>query len=335
MAPPAAQFLAIAVAQTAGVAGQQVIAVGEQGLEGGHVHLGPQGRQLEPGRHLLYPGQAQDFHGPDIGPADVEFVPLVGKLGRIGKGVVIVVQLLAPHQDAPGDEIGAGIGAIEIAIAPVMAQTVNDPGGPEGNPHHLDGPQGQAQGPEAEHVQGQGEEDAPQGMGGIDVTFQPVIRGALAVAGQGFRVAGLGPVQLRPFREHLPQTPGLGAVGIFRGVAFGMVLAVNGHPFLGHHARGEPQPEPEKVGGQGPQFQGAVGLVAVEKNGDGGNGDVGQSQGYQEEAPPGEVDQARVHGSGSPWVEGGRAKGRPPAVAERALERGVCPDFPPLWASPR
>jgi hypothetical protein len=49
---------------------------------------------------------------------------------------------------------------------------------------------------------------------------------------------------------------------------------MNRHPFLGDHARGEPQPEPEKVRGDRVQFQRPMSLSAVQKNSDGRNGDM-------------------------------------------------------------
>jgi hypothetical protein len=38
------------------------------------------------------------------------------------------------------------------------------------------------------------------------------------------------------------------------------------------------------------QVEGAMGLVAVQKDGDGGDGDVGQGQGDEHVAPPGKIE---------------------------------------------
>jgi hypothetical protein len=85
------------------------------------------------------------------------------------------------------------------------------------------------------------------------------------------------------------------AVGVFGLLALGVVLAVNGSPLLGDLACGQPQPETEKVRGNGVQVQSAVRLVTVQENGDAGNGDVGQTQGDQHHLPPREVKQAVAH----------------------------------------
>jgi len=81
-------------------------------------------------------------------------------------------------------------------------------------------------------------------------------------------------------------------VGVFCLLALGVVLAVDGRPLFGDHASGHPEPEAEEVGSDGVQVQGAVRLVAVQKNGDAGNGDVGEHQGDQDDLPPGRAGQA-------------------------------------------
>ena len=52
-------------------------------------------------------------------------------------------------------------------------------------------------------------------------------------------------------------------MGIVNGFAFGVVLAVNRSPLFGDHAGGKPEPEAEKMGGNGMQIERTVRLAAV------------------------------------------------------------------------
>jgi hypothetical protein len=63
-------------------------------------------------------------------------------------------------------------------------------------------------------------------------------------------------------------------MGIINGFAFSVVLAVNGSPFFGNHAGGEPEPETKEVRGNRMQIERTVRLAAVQENGDASNSDV-------------------------------------------------------------
>ena len=76
------------------------------------------------------------------------------------------------------------------------------------------------------------------------------------------------------------------AVRVFRLLAFGVVFAVDRRPFFGHLARRQPEPETEEVRRDGVQVERTVRLMAVQKDGDAGNGDVGEHQGHQHNLPP-------------------------------------------------
>jgi hypothetical protein len=67
--------------------------------------------------------------------------------------------------------------------------------------------------------------------------------------------------------------------------ALGVVFAVNGGPLFGDLASGHPQPETEKVRHDGVQIQSSVRLMAVQKDGDAGNGDVREAQDDKEHLP--------------------------------------------------
>jgi hypothetical protein len=56
----------------------------------------------------------------------------------------------------------------------------------------------------------------------------------------------------------------LRAVRVFRGFNFGVMLPMDGYPLLGHHARGEPKPEPEKMADRRVEIQRAMGLMPVQ-----------------------------------------------------------------------
>jgi len=156
----------------------------------------------------------------------------------------------------------------------------------------LHGPDRQAQGAKQGHIDDEHQAHTQARTAGVNVLFQPVVGGVVAVAFQGFFVLGLGTVQLRPFQQDFLDTKQHGTVGIALVFALGVVLAVNGGPLLGDHARGHPQPETEKMRGNGVQVQRAVGLVAVQKDGDAGNRDVGEHQRHDQHLPPGGTGQA-------------------------------------------
>ena len=65
-----------------------------------------------------------------------------------------------------------------------------------------------------------------------------------------------------------------------------MMLAVDGRPLLGYHARGQPQPETEKVADDGVEVQRAMRLAAMQINRHRRNRDVGKYQHNQYIAPP-------------------------------------------------
>jgi hypothetical protein len=77
----------------------------------------------------------------------------------------------------------------------------------------------------------------------------------------------------------------MGAVRIFNLLALGVVLSVNGRPLFGYLTGGHPQPKTEEMRGNRVQIQSPVGLVAVQKNGDAGNGDVREAQNDEENLP--------------------------------------------------
>ena len=79
------------------------------------------------------------------------------------------------------------------------------------------------------------------------------------------------------------------AVRVFDGVAFGVMLAVNGDPFLGHHAGREPNPHAEKMLDNRMQIKRAMRLRTMQINGDASNGHVTKCECSEQVAPPRQV----------------------------------------------
>ena len=276
----------------AGVTGHDFVAVGDDGFQGflvGHSFGFTKGHFRW---HFFDRGQTEKLEDADVHPADVELVGFDRELGRGRVGVVVVVQLFAADDDAPWRHVGAGVDRFEVAVAPPVTQTVDDAGGRHGRPDHLHGPDSQAQSAEQGHVDDEHQAHAQARTAGVDVFFQPVVGGVVAVTFQGFFVLGLGAVQLRAFQQDFLDAEHDGAVRVAVLFAFGVVFAVNGGPFFGDHAGGHPQPETEKVRRNGVQVQRAVGLVAVQKDGDAGDRDVGEHQGHDQHLPPSGAGQA-------------------------------------------
>ncbi len=126
------------------VLGHDLEAVVEDRHRGVHVQVALALDPVGDRRDTLYLGQTQEAEDLDPGPTQVELPCLHRELGRVGIGVMVVVQLFAADQDAPGHQVGGGVAALEVAIADGMAQAVDHAGGPERNPHHLDRPDGDA-----------------------------------------------------------------------------------------------------------------------------------------------------------------------------------------------
>src|SRR5690606_17468531 len=133
---------------------------------------------------------AQEAQDADIAPAQIELVPFGGELGRGAIGMVIVVQFFTTNNDAPGRNIGAGIGTGIVAITPGMANTVDDTGSPEGNPGHLHGPDSQTQYTEQCQINAQHDQDAQQAVTAVYIALKPVIGSAMTETLERFRVGG-------------------------------------------------------------------------------------------------------------------------------------------------
>ena len=282
-------------ANIAGIACHDFVTVGDQGFEGLLVGHGTDVAISQTGRCLFDGGQTQGLQGADVEPTNVELVRLDRQLGRCGVGVVVVVQLFAADQDAPRRDVGAGVMRLKVAVAPIVSSAVDDASRRDRDPGHLHSPDGQAQETKQTDVDDQHQGHALPGKAGVQVALDPVVGCAVAIALEGVQVFGFFAVQLCAREQHGFDAVHMGAMGVFGLLALGMVFAVNGRPLLGHLAGGQPQPETEKVRGNGVQVQSAVRLVTVQVNRDAGDGDVGQGQGDQHHLPPRQIEQAVTH----------------------------------------
>jgi len=124
-------------------------------------------------------------------------------------------------------------------------------------------------------------------MTAVDMALQPVVGRAVAVFLQRFGDLGLGAIEFGAFPENLLEAACLRAMGIIRRFAFGVVLAMDGDPFLGDHAAGQPQPEAKEMADDGVQINGAMRLRTMQKNSHGSDGDMGQAKCHRHISPPG------------------------------------------------
>ena len=211
--------------------------------------------------------------------------------------MVIIVQLFAADEDAPRYNVGAGVLGLKIAIAPPVADTIDDACGKERYPHHLHRPDGNADGAEQDGVYHQHRADADAIMYAVDMVFQPVVGRAVTVVFQCFFIRAFDAVQLRALQQQFANAEDLRAVRIFNRFAFRVVLAVNRGPGFGGHARAGPQPEAKEMADHRMQIQRAMRGVTMQVNRYRSDSDMGKSQRCEYVTPPRQVEQSCVHNS--------------------------------------
>ena len=293
--PETADLVGAGVTQRLGVLGEHFVAVRNHRLHRGEIAACLRGVELQLGRDLLHFGQPQRLQHADVQPADVELVPAVRQARGARVSVVVVVQLFPADQYAPRHDVGACVCCFEFAVAPVVPEAVDHARGQERDPRHLHGPDGEADEAEQREVEEEQKYDGELVVPRVEVALEPVIGRPLTVPVERLLVTRFLAVELGAFPQDLVDADDLRAVRIFLGLDLGVVLAVDRGPLLGHHPGGEPQPETEEVAGDRMQVERAVRLAAVEKNGDGGNSDVGSHQGVGDQAPPRQIQDPCEH----------------------------------------
>src|SRR5688572_2485345 len=104
--------------------------------------------------------------------------------------MMVVMQLLAADEDAPGDDVGAGVPGRKVAVAPEMADAVDHPGRPERDPGDLrkvDKRNGHDT--EQSDVGHSHQRQSKFHLLRVDMTLEPVVRGAVTVTLDGRPVA--------------------------------------------------------------------------------------------------------------------------------------------------
>ncbi len=147
------------------------------------------------------------------------------------------------------------------------------------------------------------------------MALDPVIRRMVAVFFACCGTAALFPVELGALEQHLADAVNLRAVGVVGRLGGGVVLAVNGHPFASDHAGAQPQPQAEGMADGRMQRQGAMGLVAVQKDRDREDGELGQAERGQHQPPPGQIKNREDH----LWFSSSRATPGATAACGKAI----------------
>src|SRR5205085_11012476 len=126
--------------------------------------------------------EPEELQHPDVDPSDVKLEPPGGKACRLGVGVVVVVKLLAAKPDRDRGDVPALVLDLEIPVAKGVADTIDDSGGPERDPEHLDSPHKRTnEKAEEVDVDAEHQHDAEPVQTAEQVTLEPIVRCAFAV----------------------------------------------------------------------------------------------------------------------------------------------------------
>src|SRR5690625_2388176 len=118
--------------------------------------------------HSRQPDKPQQF---DITPTEVKLPPFIGELGGSPMSMVVVMQFFTTDDDAPGHNIGTGIGAGKVTIANRVANAIHHARGPKWDPGHLYRPHGDANGPKQGQVNHQHNANAQEIMTTINIAL--------------------------------------------------------------------------------------------------------------------------------------------------------------------
>src|SRR5471032_3563902 len=144
--------------------------------------------------------------------------------------MMIVMELFATDQDAEGNDVGGCIGAVIVAITPIVTDTVDDAGRCYWNPDHLHGPYGNTDHAKQDEVDHEQDDHAQPAVLGVQIALDPVAWRAMTVFRHGFHVFRFGTVQLGAFPEDFLDAARNRAMRIFFRIALGVMLAVNRSP---------------------------------------------------------------------------------------------------------
>ena len=123
-------------------------------------------------------------------------------------------------------------------------------------------------------------------MTAVETAFNPVIGGAITVLIDDVLAFGIDAIELRTLGQDLADAVGDRAMGVFHGLHRRVMFTVHRCPLAGIHAGRQPQPQAEKMGGQRVQINRAMGLIAMQIDGDAGGGDLGKNKRDECVSPP-------------------------------------------------
>src|SRR5690606_9682907 len=103
-------------------------------------------------------------------------------------------------------------------------------------------------------------------MARIKIALHPVVGRAMTETLERFSVGSFMTVELCPTEEHFANSVDQGRVRIALALNIGMMFPVNGDPFLGDHASGQPKPETEEVHDCWMQVKTPMRLAAVQEH---------------------------------------------------------------------
>ena len=184
--------------------------------------------------------------------------------------MMIVVQLLAADEEAPRREVRRHVGRFEVAIAPPVAETVDDAGRQNGIQIICSAEIATPWMPNSAMLM-MNIRSGPNIRAAVQVSLEPVGRCADAVLVHRRLVVRGDAIQIHALQHHGLDAEHLRAMRIFLGLALGVVLAMDRDPFLGHHAGRNPRPETEEVGERRMEIDAAVRLAAMQVQGHGKN----------------------------------------------------------------
>ena len=194
-----------------------------------------------------------------------------------------------PH----GDDVAAGVGRLEVAIAPVVADAVDDAGGRDRDPEHLHRPDGRADRAEQQQVDDQHQADALPAEARIEVALEPVVGRAVAELGERLLVLGLGCDRARcrcSSTVLMPRVCGLCGSSSVSHLAW-CLRWIATHSLVTMPVV-EPEPEAEEMRRDAVQVERAVRLRAVQEDRHRGDRDVRGDQRVGDDLPAAEAGEA-------------------------------------------
>ena len=258
------------------------------------------GADIQLGRHAANLGQSNGLQTTQYGPADVELEAAQREARGAREGMVVVVQLLAAQQHRPWRDVGGAVVGFEVAVAPPVAEAVDDAGSGDRDHQHLQRPKGDANDAEQCDVGEQKHGRTQRRIAAVDASLQPVGRRAGPILLVDGRILACVLVQRHAVENHLVDAEDHRAVRIVLGLAVRVVLAMDRDPVLGHHGRGQPQPEAHRMRHDRMQVDATMRLATMQVDRHRKNGELRHHGEDDQQDQPVVADQA----IGEPRVQG-------------------------------